>query len=403
MNRRTNHSTQFLSLLSLVLFASFFVPVRLVGQAPPVFNPDQIDHRQDGEYPYWLGDKCEPCTAGSGVSDPTSGGTDHGEGTVGMVGMASPETGLEPMGDGGISVSPCLEPVTGPGGLEWDPSPSFSMTYEGQQSQGDGDYFYGHGNNWFPSVPEVEIKPTPRVPPNTDTPLTIRWEADKYRHYDPDSALNATGDPCTGYRRGRLQSDDVIVRTVCVEGCANQGTSCNKSEHYVYDREGKVYEFDKHNRMDRVTHVGGSSIKIGFKNDQRLGFGGQIDVVEQLDDTQTAAFTWEYSKYGPYGISTITLKDGSGTRLREVAFTYGDKTGTYPEAREGDMVGIVDRWFDENDNEQSRKTWVYKYWMFAWDSNRQGNPGQIRATIGPGTVAEWERTHSGNICGFRKV
>ena len=103
------------------------------------------------------------------------------EGFEGLTAEPSIDSMIEPIdGAGGFAnVAPNLDLEDGPGGLKWDPSPSYRTRYKGGT-----DYLAGashlQGNNWFNGIPYYTYDS------GTNT-YYVRFTANTFRKYSPVS------------------------------------------------------------------------------------------------------------------------------------------------------------------------------------------------------------------------
>src|SRR5262245_9310186 len=98
-----------------------------------------------------------PAHAWRGLSE--TGGDDAtsrlAEGFEGLDAEPAKNTTIEPVdGAGGFdNVAPRLGSEEGPGGLDWDPSPTYRTRYKGGTDYAAGSGTRQQGNNWFTHIP----------------------------------------------------------------------------------------------------------------------------------------------------------------------------------------------------------------------------------------------------------
>ena len=150
----------------------------LLGALASILLPGVLCHAED-DYDFMPAGGWENSTSVEG--DQTSRLVD---GYPGLSGMPGKNKFLEPVdGSGGFdNVAPSLGIEEGPGGLDWDPSPSYRTRYKGAADfPASGGQL--QGNNWFTSLPYRHL---------SGGKQHVRFDANTYRIFELDSGSSDT-------------------------------------------------------------------------------------------------------------------------------------------------------------------------------------------------------------------
>jgi RHS repeat-associated protein len=349
-------------------------------QDPP---QDFEAYYDDYEYP-----ACEACASCCGESGTTDVSLAPSEGVFGAEGDAPRDCMIEPSdGIGGFNnASPCLMPEEGPGGLDFDPSPTFRSLYKGKKEYPAGPGRLT-GNNWFTRIPQVL--------PQGIGDMGVRFDADRFRVY-------TAAEP--GTFEGRYLSQ--LSRLVLVD------PDPEESVFRLYDAGGKTYEFEEEFdfRCTRITAPGGAQITFAYS--LNAAGTGSIQVHQHRDATGTSRRrNFSYSVVTGRTTKIVVSENLAAPgqpenwrQYREIRFVYlEDLPPGDHEARPGDLIGVEDEavlqfgadWLSST--RQTRR-WVYKYYTTdplnePWDPANPGYRYQVRAYIGPESARRYLRDH----------
>ncbi len=290
------------------------------------------------------------------------------EGFPGLDAEPSKDRWTEPVdGSGGFdNVAPRLGGQEGPGGLEWDPSPTYRTRYKNGTDYTNNGTTRMIGNNWFPKIPYVMDDSY------QNQQWIVRFDANTYRVYDQDQSDSYTFWGRNGNAKSKLYVSGNWV--------------------YVYDIGGKTYTFNETGSTKRCTKIegiGSAEITISYTS-------SAITVI-QKSDSSTEVRKWTY-----------TLTDhGSGKRVdkievahkpstswvvyRTIEFTYHEQVTSAAGSSTGDLIGIEDTRDLSDSGEDYTRKWVFKYYTGTYNSTTNpGNPYQIAAVIEPGDVKAFD-------------
>jgi RHS repeat-associated protein len=294
------------------------------------------------------------------------------EGFEGLDAEPGKDTSIEPVdGSGGFdNVAPRLGAEEGPGGLEWDPSPTYRTRYKGGTDYAAGSGNRLQGNNWFLKIPYVTT---------SSSQVMVRFDANTFRVYDQDYYS-----PSNFY--GRLgNKNSKIVRS-------------GSSGYYVYslyDTRGKTYTFEQASpasgRCTKIQGLGGAEITFEYY------YSTEITVLQKPGSAGSAVRKFVYAISGSGSsarIDKIDISewDGSAWKLyRKIDFTYHEDVTSPAESATGDLVGIKEELLLTPASTWSERKWVFKYYTGTYNaSTNPGYPYQVKAVLGPQSVHDWE-------------
>ena len=281
------------------------------------------------------------------------------EGFPGLRSEPSKNRWIEPVdGSGGFdNVAPRLSVEEGPGGLDWDLSPTYRTRYKSGTDHPTSTT-NPQGNNWFTKIPYF-------VYDSALNEYRVRFDANTFRVYEQSGSTHYGR-----YGNNRSQF---------------KGSGSVRS---LYDIGGKVYTFDNTTgRLTKIDGVGDAEIVLTYNGTT------SIDVIHRSDyytDVRKFTYTLEASGTRIDKIEVYEKDGASWNKYRTVDFTYHDNVTGATESVSGDLVGIE----DEKDLSESGKTyernWVFKYYTGTYNSSSNpGNQYQVKAVIGPGSVAKY--------------
>ncbi|MBI4605207.1 MAG: hypothetical protein HY721_24850 [Planctomycetes bacterium] len=294
------------------------------------------------------------------------------EGFEGLDAEPGKDTTIEPVDAAGgfDNVAPRLGAEDGPGGLEWDPSPTYRTRYKGSTDYPADSGNRLQGNNWFLRIPYV----------TTDsTHVMVRFDANTFRVYDqnPYNQSELWG------RYGNKSSK--IVRT----GSAGS---------YVYslcDTRGKTLTFQEASpasgRCTKIQGLGGVEVTVSY--------GTNITVLQKPSATsgnEVRRFTYYVVSNRLDKIEVEEKVSGVWTLYRKLDFTYHEDVTGPVESTAGDLVGI-----EEQTLLSPASTWlvrkhVFRYYTGTYNaSTNPGYPYQVKAVLGPQSVRDWEAANPG--------
>src|SRR6266545_455793 len=212
---------------------------------------------------------------------------------------------IEPVdGAGGFdNVAPRLSVEEGPGGLEWDPSPTYRTRYKGGQ-----DYLAGanqpQGNNWFSRIPSCVY-----VAPPTDQ-FRMCCDANNFRVYTLVSGTIYAG------RFGNCNSK-------LVKGTPDK----------LYDTRGKTCTMDSSGRPTALQGLNGARLEFTF--------GPSSVTILQKPDATAGSEVRRITSYivsNRYDRVEVEEKvSGSWSLCRKINFTYHEDVSGAVEGTTGDL------------------------------------------------------------------
>ena len=310
--------------------------------------------------------------AESGDDDATSR---LAEGFEGLNAEPGKNTTIEPVdGAGGFdNVAPMLGAEEGPGGLDWDPSPTYRTKYKNGT-----DYVAGagnrlQGNNWFLKIPYVTFD-------SGTNQYRVRFDANQFRVYTFSAGSTWVG------QYGNKNSK--IVRS-------------GSSGSYIwstYDTRGKAYTFQQaspaNSRLTKIQGLGGAEIT--------LTYGASTITVLQKPSasagTELRRFTYTIASNRIDKIDIEEKISGTWTLYRKIDFTYHENIVGAVESTTGDLIGIQEDTLLSPASTWLTRKWVFKYFTGAYNvTANPGNPYQVKAVLGPQSVHDWEVANAGVV------
>jgi RHS repeat-associated protein len=266
---------------------------------------------------------------------------------------------LEPVdGSGGFdNVAPQLSVEEGPGGLEWDPSPTYRTRYKNGTNYATSTT-NPQGNNWFTKIPYFQYD-------STNDKYVVRFDANTFRVYDLDSGTTYKG----RYANGKSVFKSGFVRL-------------------LYDIGGKTYTFDlTSRRCTLIEGVGDAEIAITYTGTT------SITVVQKSNSsTEVRKFTYTLEASGTRidKIEVAEKQGGSWVTYRTIDFTYHDNVTGATGSSSGDLIGIEDQKNLTESGKSYKRNWVFKYYTGTYNqSTNPGYPYQVEAVIEPGSVRKY--------------
>src|SRR2546428_1948015 len=301
----------------------------------------------------------------TGEDDATTG---LSEGFEGQEWEPTRNTTIEAVdGAGGFdNVAPNLPKEEGPGGLEWDVSPSGRTKYKGGTDYPAGSGTRLQGNNWFLRIPYLTY--------DTGTnQYRVRFDANTFRVYTNLNATTWVG------KFGNLNSKIVKVG----------------SDLYLYDTRGKLFFFPQVNgfRCSIITGLGGSRIEISY--------GTDITVLQKPNGnsgSEVRKFVYTVTSNRIDKIDIYDTPPSLTHRYRTVDFTYHENVTGAVESTTGDLIGIEDQTLLSDGTSWRSQKWVYKYFTGTYNSSTNpGYPYQVKAVLGPQSVHEFEQANPSTV------
>ena len=281
---------------------------------------------------------------------------------LGFPGGSSPGKNrwLEPIdGVGGFdNVAPRLAIEDGPGGLEWDVSPTFRSAYKGGKNY-PGTTKKQLGYNWFFKIPYIEHNAA-------TSQYFLRCEANAFCVYDKVTSTKYEGT----YANERSTLD------------------ISSSPYKIYDQAGKILSFDSSTgRITKIEGVGDAEITFTYS-------GTSTITVAQKSDSSTEVRRFVYTLESS---GTLTNKievqhkvSAVWTTYRTIDFTYHQNVSGATGSSSGDLVAIEDKKNLSESGKDVTMCWLYKYYTSTYSSST--NPGhahQVEAIFEPGSVQEY--------------
>src|SRR3989454_8324805 len=290
------------------------------------------------------------------------------EGFEGQKSEPTKNTTIEPVdGAGGFdNVAPRLGAEDGPGGLEWDPSPTYRTRFKGGTDYLAGSGTRLQGNNWFLRIPYLTY--------DTGTnQYRVRFDANTFRVYTNLNASTWVG------QFGNLNSKIVKVG----------------SDLYLYDTRGKLFFFPQVNgfRCSIITGLGGSRIEISY--------GTDITVLQKPNGnsgSEVRKFVYTVTSNRIDKIDIYDTPPSLTHRYRTVDFTYHENVTGAVESTTGDLIGIEDQTLLSDGTSWRSQKWGYKYFTGTYNSSTNpGYPYQVKAVLGPQSVHDFEKANPSTV------
>jgi YD repeat-containing protein len=295
------------------------------------------------------------------------------EGFPGLGAEPGKDRWLEPAdGAGGFDIAaPRLGAEDGPGGIEWDISPTYRTRYKGSTDFPAGSGMRVQGNNWFLRIPYAAFN-------YYGTTITVRFDANTLRVYDKDY---------TGVFWGRYANkNSKIVVT---------GTSPNRTLS-LFDTGGKTYTFleTQSFKCTKVQGLGGAEVTITYNS-------GDITVLQKPSATsgsEVRKFVYTLSA-GATRLDKIDVYEKNGANWDlyvKVDFTYFEDVTGAVEGTTGDLIGVkLERLLSPASTWLERR-WRMCYWTGTFNSSTNpGYPYQVRSVVGPQEVRDFEVANPG--------
>jgi YD repeat-containing protein len=282
------------------------------------------------------------------------------EGFEGLDSEPAKNTMIEPVdGSGGFdNVAPRLGAEEGPGGLEWDPSPTYRTRYKGSTNYAVGSGMRVQGNNWFMRIPYAMYV-------SYSDEWRVRFDANTFRVYKKDPYYTNVYWGQFGNKNSKL-----------VKSGSGSG-----EQIAIYDTRGKTYVFTviDNYKCSRIEGPGGEKITFSYS-------GGNIATIMQKDASgaDVRRFTYTVTSNRLTQI-TIDRQVGFWANYRNIFFVYHENVTGAVEGSNGDLIGIQDERLLSPDATWLKQRWVFKYWTGSYGTNPP-NPGsayQVRAVLGP--------------------
>lgn len=295
------------------------------------------------------------------------------EGFEGLDSEPGKNTTIEPVdGAGGFdNVAPRLGAEEGPGGLDWDPSPTYRTRYKGGTDYAAGSGKRLQGNNWFLKIPYLVLY---------SSTIYARFDTNTYRIYTLNTGVYWG-------QRGNLNSK--ITET------GSPGSRVWK----LHDTRGKIYTFQEaspaSSRLTMIEGLGGAQITISY--------GSSITVLQKPSATsgnEVRRFTY-YQNMAQTRLDKIDIEEkvsGTWTLYRKIDFTYYEDVTSAVEGSSGDLVEVKDEALLSPASTWFTRKWVYKYFTGTYNSSTNpGYPYQVKAVLGPQSVHDWEVANPGVV------
>jgi RHS repeat-associated protein len=288
------------------------------------------------------------------------------EGFPGLGSEPGKDRWIEPVdGAGGFdNVAPRLGAEEGPGGLEFDPSPTYRTRFR------NGTNYLANGtnrpgNNWFLKLPYAVYN-------SYSNYWTLRFDANTFRRYDWNPYAS-TYDGRYGNSRSRLT----------VTGTAPYRTLL------VYDISGKVYtclEADGF-KCSKIDGLGDAEITVSYA-------AGSITLYQKPSATggsEVRRFLFTLTDHGNGlridKVDVAEKQGGNWITYRTLDFTYHEQVTGAVGSSTGDLIGIEEtRNLTESGKTYARNQ-VFKYFTGTFDqTSNPGYPYQVEAVLEPGAV-----------------
>lgn len=289
------------------------------------------------------------------------------EGFPGLKSEQGKSRWLEPVdGHGGFdNVAPGLSVEEGPGGLEWDVSPTYRTRYKnGTNYTANTTTTRRLGNNWFTRIPYAIFY---------SNQYQVRFDANTFRIYNNVDSTTWAG------QYGNAKS--IIKRS---------GTSGSYTIK-LYDIDGKTYTFlqTDNYKCSKIEGLGGVETTISYGS-------GTITVLQKPSATSGSevrkfVYTLEASDTRIDKIEVQVKPVSTWVTYRTIDFTYHDNVSSPVGSSAGDLIGIEDEKDLSQSGQKYKRKWVFKYYTGTYnESTNPGYPYQVEAVLSPGAVKEFE-------------
>ncbi|MBI4257903.1 MAG: hypothetical protein HY619_03015 [Thaumarchaeota archaeon] len=305
------------------------------------------------------------------------------EGFPGLRDEVGKNFSIEPVdGSGGLdNVAPRLSAEEGPGGLEFNPSPTYRTRYKGATDYPAGAGTRVQGNNWFMKIPYA-------IYDAGTNEYRVRFDANTFRVYTNLNSTTWLG------KYGNANSKIVKVGT----------------DLHLYDIGGKDYFFPSVYglKCSSITGVGLSQITITY--------GGSSITVLQKDSGANDARRFTYTLSSDR-IDKIDIEEKQGVNwyvYRRIDFSYFENVPGAAEGSTGDLIGVDEftrTSFNppacpgtnccDNPSDPStctrnwiQRRWVFKYYTGTYDATTNpGYPYQVKSVLEPQSVRDFEKNN----------
>jgi hypothetical protein len=288
------------------------------------------------------------------------------DGFEGLDAEVRKDTAIEPVdGHGGFdNVAPRLGAEEGPGGLDWDPSPTYRTRYKGSTDYAAGSGKRIQGNNWFVRIPYLVYY---------SSTLFARFDANTYRIYTLSG----------GVYWGQLgNTKSKITET------GSSGSRVWK----LHDTRGKIYTFEEASpasgRLTKLEGLGGAQITISYSTNITI-----LQKPSATANNEVRRFTY-YLNGAQTRLDKIDIEEkvsGSWTLYRKIDFTYHEDVTGAVESTTGDLIGIKEETLLSAAGTWIERKHVFKYFTGTYNSSTNpGYPYQVKAVLGPQSVRDFE-------------
>ncbi len=301
----------------------------------------------------------------TGENDATSA---LGEGFDGLEDEPGKDLATEPVdGAGGFdNVAPKLGAEEGPGGLDWDPSPTYRTRYKSATDYTIGTGTRLQGNNWFLKIPYITYD-------SGTNQYRVRFDANQFRVYTFSSGSTWVG------KYGNANS--TLVRS----GSSGSYTWA------LYDTKGKTYTFTEASpALGRVTKIEG----LGDPEIEFTYAAGSITVLHKVSSagsTEIRRFTYTITSSRLDKVEIEEWVTSAWVLYRKIDFTYPEDISGEVESSGGDLIEIKEEKLLSPTSTWLTRKWVYKYFTGAYNSSTNpGSPYQVKAVLEPEAVRDYE-------------
>ncbi len=288
------------------------------------------------------------------------------EGFEGLTAEPAKNLMIEPIdGAGGFdNVAPKLAVEEGPGGLEWDLSPTYRTRYSGETNYPAGATQL-QGNNWFTNIPYIAYD-------GGNSKFVVRFNANTFRVYDRENGYS-------NYWLGRYANKNSRIY--------RSGSGSSEVE-YLYDTRGKKYTFPAtaFGKCTEIEGAGGHKISFSYST-------GSITVSQ---GTNVRRFTYTITSNRIDKIDIEQYLSGVWALYRKVNFTYHEDVTGAQESTTGDLVGIEDEKLLSPSSTWYKRRWIFKYYTGTYNSSTNpGYPYQVKAVLAPQSYHQFVLDNSG--------
>lgn len=290
------------------------------------------------------------------------------EGFEGLDAEPGKDPTIEPIdGAGGFdNVAPRLGSEEGPGGLDWDPSPTYRTRYKGVTDYPAGSGTRLQGNNWFMGFPYLTYH-------SGSQQYRLRFGANVFRVFTYVDSTTWVG------KYGNL----------------NAKLKKSGSDLYLYDTRGKKYTFLSSNSL-KCSKIEGLASSAGASPEITITYGSNITVLQKpAGGSEVRRFTYTITSNRIDKIDIEEKISGSWYLYRKIDFTYHENISGAVEGSTGDLIGIKEETLLSQASTWLERKWVFKYFTGSYNpSTNKGYPYQVKAVLGPQSVHAWEVANS---------